>query len=123
MRPLVLHVFVTSHASVSSMLPGNVAAVSLVAAGAVIYGNRLPPKLAMSAPWLAGGALVGSAFIGTLRMGPYVLIAALSFGLLGVMRGIGGVKGGLARGGLILTAAMVNFACLWPFTFGLYRPT
>ena len=120
---LVLHVFVTSHASVSFALSGNIAAVSLVAAGAVIYCHRLPPKLAMSAPWLAGGALVGSAFIGTLWIAPYVLIAALSFGLLGVTRGVGGAKGGLARSGLILAAAMVNFACLWPFTFGLYRPT
>ncbi|UCC49284.1 MAG: DUF2867 domain-containing protein [Gemmatimonadota bacterium] len=121
--PLVLHLFVTSHAGVSSVLLGNIAAVSLVAAGVVIHCHRLPFKVAMSTPWLACGALVGSALIGPLRIGPYVLIAAVSFGLLGIMRGVGGVRGALTRTGCVLAAAVVNFACLWPFTLGLHRPS
>ncbi|UCC48796.1 MAG: DUF2867 domain-containing protein [Gemmatimonadota bacterium] len=121
--PSVLHFLVTSHAGVSSVLLGNIAAVSLVAAGVVIHRHRLPLKVAMSTPWLACGALLGSALIGPLRIGPYVLIAAVSFGLVGVTHGVAGVRGALTRTGRVLAAAVVNFACLWPFTLGLHRPS
>ncbi|NIO33147.1 MAG: DUF2867 domain-containing protein [Gemmatimonadetes bacterium] len=120
--PLVLRFLVTSHAGVSSVLLSNIAAVSLVAAGVVVLCHRSPRKVVMSAPWLASGALVGSVLIAPLRIAPYVLIAALSFGFLGVRRGVGGVRGALTRSGYILVAALVNFACLWPFTLGLHRP-
>ncbi|KPK62725.1 MAG: hypothetical protein AMS21_07195, partial [Gemmatimonas sp. SG8_38_2] len=63
----------------------------------------------MMTPWLACGALTGAGLIGPLRIGPYVLIATVSFGLLGVMRGIGGARGALTRTGGILAAAVVNF--------------
>jgi len=120
--PTVLHFLVTSHAGVSSVLLSNIAAVSLVAAGVVIHHHGLPQKVSMMTPWLACGALTGAGLIGPLRIGPYVLIATVSFGLLGVMRGIGGARGALTRTGGILAAAVVNFACLWPFTLGLHRP-
>ena len=121
--PLVLRFLVTSHAGVSSVLLGNIAAVSLVAAGVEVHRHRLPLKVAASTPWLACGALVGSAYVGPLRIAPYVLIGAVSFGLLGVMRGLGGVRGALTCAGRILAGAVVTFACLWPFTFGLHRPS
>ncbi|UCC74171.1 MAG: hypothetical protein JSV86_06315, partial [Gemmatimonadota bacterium] len=121
--PSVFRFLVTSHAGVSPVLLGNIAAVSLVAAGAVIQAHRLPRRVATSTPWLACGALLGSALIGPLRIGPYVSIAAVSFGLVGVTRGVGGARGALTRTGRILAAAVVNFACLWPFTLGLHRPS
>jgi hypothetical protein len=120
--PAVLRCLVISHAGVSPLLVGNIGAVSLVAASVVIHGARLPQKVTVSTPWLACGALMGCGFTGPLRVGPYVLIAAVSFGLIGVGRGVGGVRGGLARVGSILAAAVVNFVCLWPFTLGLHRP-
>jgi hypothetical protein len=121
--PSALRFLVTSHAGVSSVLLANIAAVTFVAAGLVSHGHRLPLKVAMPTPWLACGALMGSALIGPLRIGPYVLIAAVSFGLLGVVGGVGGARGALTRTGCILVAALVNFACLWPFTLGLHRPS
>jgi hypothetical protein len=121
--PSVLHVLIASHAGASFALVGNIAAVSLVAAGVVIHSHRLPRKVAMLTPWLACGALAGSGLIGPLRIGPYVLIAAVSFGLVGAARGVCGVRGALTRIGSILAAAVVNFGCLWPFTLGLHRPS
>jgi hypothetical protein len=50
------------------------------------------------------------------------LIAALSFGLVGVVGGVGGVRSALTRAASIVAAAVVSFACLWPFTLGLHRP-
>jgi len=120
--PTVLHFLMTSHAGVSSVLLGNIAVVSLVAAGVVIYRHRLPQKIAILIPWLSCGALLAAGLIGPLRIGPYVLIAAVSFGLVGAVRGVGGVRGALTRTGSIPAAAVVNFACLWPFTLGLHRP-
>lgn len=121
--PLVLRFLVTSHAGVSFVLLGNIAAVSLAAAAAEMRRHRLPLKVAASTPWLACGALVGSAYIGPLRIAPYVLIGAAAFGLLGLMRGLGGVGGALTRTGRILAAAVVAFACLWPLTLGQHRPS
>jgi hypothetical protein len=120
--PSALRFLVRSHAGVSSVLLASIAAVSCVAAGAVIHGHHLPRKVAVSTPWLACGALVGSALIGPLRIGPCVFIAAVSFGLLGVMGGVGGVRGAATGTGCILAASVVTFACLWPFTLGLHRP-
>jgi hypothetical protein len=120
--PTVLHFLLTSHAGVSSVLLGNIAAVSLVAAGVLIHRHRLPQKVAMVAPWVACGALMGAGLIGPLRIGPYALIAAVSFGLVGAVRGVGGVRGALMCTGGILAAAVMNFACLWAFTLGLHRP-
>jgi hypothetical protein len=121
--PLVLHFLIASHAGVSFVLLGNIAVVSLVAAGVVIHCHRLPQKVATLTPWLACGALMGAGLIASLRIGPYVLIAAMSFGLVGAVRGVWGVRGALTRFGSILAAAVVNFVCLWPFTFGLHRPS
>ncbi len=120
--PSVLRFLVTSHAGVSSVLVANIAALSFVAAGVVIQPHRLPRRVAIWTPWLACGALMGAGLIGPLRIGPYVFIAAVAFALLGVIRGVGGVRGALTRGGCILAAAVVSFACLWPFTLGLHRP-
>jgi hypothetical protein len=121
--PAALHIFMRSHADVSVVLLGYIAAVSLAGAGVVICCQRLQHKVAMWTPWLACGALAGSSLVCPLRIGPYVLLAAVSFGLLGVMDGIGGARGALNRTGCIVAAAVVGFACLWPFTFGLYRPS
>ncbi len=120
--PAMLRCLLPSHAGVSIWLLGNIVVVSLVAAGVVIRSDRLPQKVAVSTPWLACGALIGCVFTGPLRVGPYVLTAAVAFGLVGITRGVGGIRGGVARVGGILAAAVVNFVCLWPFTFGLHRP-
>ncbi|MGD8700606.1 MAG: DUF2867 domain-containing protein [Gemmatimonadales bacterium] len=121
--PSILHVRLTSHAGVSSVLLAEIAAVSIVAAVVVISHHRCPRKVTLLMPWLACGALMGAGLIGPLRIGPYVVIAAVSFGLLGIMRGVGGVRGAVTRTGCLLAAAVVTFACLWPFTLGLHRPS
>jgi hypothetical protein len=120
--PTVLHFLVASHARVSSVVLGNIAMVSLVAAGVIIHRLRLPQKVARLTPWLACGALLGAGLIGPLRIGLYVLIAAASFGIVGAVRGVPGIRGALTHTVTILAAAVVNFAGLWPFTLGLHRP-
>lgn len=120
--PTALHLLVPSHASVSSVLLGNVVVISVVAAGVVIHGLRLSPKAAGLAPWLACGSLAGASLIVPLRIGPYLAIAVASLGLVGVLRGVGGARGALVRAAGLLAAAVLNFACLWPFTLGLHRP-
>jgi hypothetical protein len=104
-------------------LLGNTAAVSLVAAGVVTGCHRSPRRLVAWTPWLACGALIGDGLIGPLWIGPYVLVAAAAFGLVGAGRGVGGIRGALTRTGGVLAAAVVTFACLWPFTLGRYRPS
>jgi len=122
LSPAVLHFPPTSRTGVSSLLIGNIAMVALVAAGVVTNHERMSQKVVMVAPWLACGALLGAGFMGPLRIGPYVLIAMVSFGLVGVVSGVGGIRGALTRAGIIVAAAIVNFAGLWPLMLGRHRP-
>ncbi len=120
--PTVLQFFVTSHAGVSPVLLGSIGVVCIVATAVLIHQHRVPHMVGTLTPWLACGALMGACLICPLWIGPYVFIAAASFGLVGLMSGIGGLRGALTRTGMVVAAALVSFACLWPFTFGLHRP-
>ncbi len=122
MLPSILHLVSESRADVSSLLLGNIAVVSLAAAGVIIGCYRSQRKVVVLAPWLACGALIGAGLIGPLRIAPYVLVAASAFGVVAARRGVGGVWGMLARTSSVLAATLLNFACLWPFTLGQYRP-
>jgi hypothetical protein len=122
LSPAALRIILASHGGVSSVLIGNVAVVALAAAGVVANRERVARTVARFAPWLACGALLGAGVIGPLRIGPCVLTATLSFGLVGVVGDVGGIRGALTRAGVVLAAATVNFACLWPLTLGQHRP-
>ena len=120
--PSILHFVSESHGDVSPLLLGNIAVVSLAAAGVIIGCYRSQRRVVVLAPWIACGALIGAGFIGPLRIAPHVLVAASAFGVVAVRRCVGGVRGMLTRTGSVLAAALVNFAFLWPFTLGQYRP-
>ena len=120
--PSILYFVSESHADVSPLLLANIAAVSLAAAGLAISRHQSQHRVVGLAPWMACGALIGAGFIGPLRIAPYVLAATLLFGVCAVRRGVRGVRGLLTRVGIVLAAAFMNFACLWPFTLGQYRP-
>jgi len=104
------------------LLLGDIAVVCLAAAGVIMRCHRSQRSFIVLAPWIACGALLGAGFIGPLRIAPYILVPAAAFGVFAVIRGIGGVRGMLLRTACVLAAALVNFACLWPFTLGRYRP-
>jgi hypothetical protein len=120
--PSILRFVSESHSDVSPLLLGNIAVVSLAAASVIIGCYRSQRRVVVLAPWLACGALIGAGLIGPLRIAPYVLVAASAFGVVAVTRGVGGVRGMLARTSSVLAAVLVNFACLWPFILGQYRP-
>ncbi len=119
-----IHQFVSqSRSGVWLLLLGDIALVGLVAAGVIIACRRSHRRVVIWAPWIACGALVGAGLIGPLWVGPYVLVAALSFGVVAARRGLGGLRGTMARANCVAAAALVNFACLWPFTLGQHRPS
>jgi len=120
--PSILRFVSGSHADVSPLLLGSIAVVGLAAAGVIISRHRSQRTFIVLAPWVACGALLGAGLIGPLHIAPYVLVAASAFGVVAVRRGVGGVWGMLTRAGSVPAAALMNFACLWPFTLGQYRP-
>jgi hypothetical protein len=120
--PTILQFVSGSRSGVSALLLGSISVVGVIAAGVIIAGRRSRRRVVILAPLLACGALLGAGFIGTLSIAPYVLVAALAFGAVAAGHGLGGVRGALARASGVLSAALVTFACLWPFTLGQYRP-
>ena len=68
MLPVILHFVAQSHADVSPLLLGNVAVISLAAAGVIVSGCRSQSRIVVLVPWLACGALLGAGFIGPLRI-------------------------------------------------------
>ena len=119
--PLVLLPISEAGDGPSFLLPMDIAAVGLLAAG-VIVSRKLPEGSVGLVSGLACGALVGACLVGPLRTAPYVLVAALALGVVAVRSGVQSRWGRAGSAGTVMVAVIANSALLWPNTLGRYRP-
>ncbi|MGD2151929.1 MAG: DUF2867 domain-containing protein [Gemmatimonadales bacterium] len=106
------------YASVSSTLVADVILIALATAAlaaAARAGRLTPPNWAL---WVACGALLGAAAAAPLKLGLWLVPAALAVGAGGVFAGLRGFAGALRRLGVASTALVLNFAFLWSATTG-----
>ena len=101
------------------MLLVNVSLVAVIATTIVaLRGRGEANGWKVWIPWVACGALMGAASIATPPMATWGIAAGLCFGVAGAAVGLGGWQGGLLRGSVVVVAAVLNTAVLWPFVLG-----